>query len=168
MCFHFSFPCLLTCCESSATGMTSRINFFFASGNLELEALRVRVVSHMSLMDSTAVFEGRALAIGLSQNSVDALGLRGWVTHATFAFAVATNPGANDDQSFIDGVLVPILGREDHLDAPKLRRLFYEAIPSLQRTFAGRWRPMSRRHRESSHLQRLLRDLRPCRQGSPR
>ena len=107
--------------------MTSRINFFFASGNLELEALRARVVSHMSLMDSTAVFEGRALAIGLSQNSVDALGLRGWVTHATFAFAVATNPGANDDQSFIDGVLVPILGREDHLDAPKLRRLFYES-----------------------------------------
>ena len=81
----------------------------------------------MSLVDSNAVFESRALAIGLSQGTVDALALRGWVTHATFAFSVATNPGAGDDQAFIDGVLVPILGREDHLDAPKLRRLFYES-----------------------------------------
>ena len=81
----------------------------------------------MSLVDSNAVFESRALAIGLSQDTVNALGLRGWVTHATFAFSVATNPGTGDDQPFIDGVLIPILGREDHVDAPKLRRLFYES-----------------------------------------
>ena len=81
----------------------------------------------MSLVDSNAVFESRALAIGISQDTVNALGLRGWVTHATFAFSVATNPGTGDDQPFIDGVLIPILGREDHVDAPKLRRLFYES-----------------------------------------
>ena len=81
----------------------------------------------MSLVDSGAVFESRALSIGLPQATIDALGLRGWVTHATFAFAVATNPAAGDDQAFIDGVLIPILGRDDHVDAPKLRRLFYES-----------------------------------------
>ena len=61
----------------------------------------------MSLVDSNAVFESRALAIGISQDTVNALGLRGWVTHATFAFSVATNPGTGDDQPFIDGVLIP-------------------------------------------------------------
>ena len=81
----------------------------------------------MSLVDSNAVFESRALAIGLSAATVNALALRGWVTHATFAFSVATNPGAGDDQAFIDGVLVPVLGREQHVDAPKLRRLFFES-----------------------------------------
>ena len=81
----------------------------------------------MSLVDSNAVFESRALAIGLSAATVNALALRGWVTHATFAFFVATNPGAGDDQAFIDGVLVPVLGREQHVDAPKLRRLFFES-----------------------------------------
>ena len=81
----------------------------------------------MSLVDSAAVFEARALAIGLNQNTVNALGLRGWLTHATFAFAVATSPGSGDDQSFVEGVLVPILGSDDHVDAPKLRRLFYES-----------------------------------------
>jgi len=57
------------------------------------------------------------------------------VTHATFAFSVATNPAAGDDQAFIDGddqafidgVLIPILGAEQHVDAPKLRRLFFES-----------------------------------------
>ena len=91
----------------------------------------------MSLVDSHAVFESSALAIGLSQDTVNALGLRGWVTHATFAFSVATNPGTDDDQPFIDGVLIPILGREDHVDAPKLRRLFYE---SHTLTAADLWR----------------------------
>ena len=64
----------------------------------------------MSLVDSNAVFESRALAIGLSQETVNALALRGWVTHATFAFLAATNHGTGDDQPFIDGVLIPILG----------------------------------------------------------
>ena len=81
----------------------------------------------MSLVDSNAVFESRALAIGVPQQTIQALAARGWITHATFAFSVATNPAAGDDQSFIDGVLIPILGNEGHVDAPKLRRLFYES-----------------------------------------
>lgn len=77
-------------------------------------------------MDSAAVFEGRARAIGLTDEMIQALGLRGWTTHATFTFAVATQPGA-DEQAFADGVLVPVLGQADHVAAPKLRRLFFEA-----------------------------------------
>ena len=80
----------------------------------------------MSLVDSTAVFEGRARTIGLTDEVIQALGLRGWSTLATFAFAVATQPGA-DEQAFADGVLVPVLGQADHVSAPKLRRLFFEA-----------------------------------------
>ena len=81
----------------------------------------------MSLVDSTAVFGNRALSIGLTNPTVEALARRGWVTHATFAFSVATNPSTGDDQAFVDEVLVPILGRGDHIDAPKLRRLFFES-----------------------------------------
>ena len=76
-------------------------------------------------MDSAAVFEGRARSIGLTEPVINSLGLRGWTTHATYAFAVATQPGA-DEQAFADGVLVPIFGAADHPDSPKLRRLFFE------------------------------------------
>mmetsp|Transcript_56011 Transcript_56011/g.91199 ORF Transcript_56011/g.91199 Transcript_56011/m.91199 type:complete len:408 (+) Transcript_56011:59-1282(+) len=80
----------------------------------------------MSLVDSTAVLEGRARTIGLSDAVMTAMALMGWTTHATFAFAVATQPGG-DEQVFIDGVVIPILGAAEHIDAPKLRRLFFEA-----------------------------------------
>lgn len=80
----------------------------------------------MSLVDSTAVFESRARTIGLSDQVITALAVRGWGSHATFAFAVATQPGA-DEQAFADGVLVPILGQADHPDSAKLRRLFFES-----------------------------------------
>ena len=74
----------------------------------------------MSLVDSAAVFEGRARTIGLSDQVLTALWLRGWTTHATFAFSVATQPGP-DEQAFADGVIVPILGEPDHMDAPNER-----------------------------------------------
>ena len=111
----------LGCVQSVKSKVTARLVIFFGFNCHNLWK------ATMSLVDSNAVFESRALAIGISQDTVNALGLRGWVTHATFAFSVATNPGTGDDQPFIDGVLIPILGREDHVDAPKLRRLFYES-----------------------------------------
>eukprot|EP00435_Cladocopium_sp_Y103_P006831 s259_g2.t1 len=78
------------------------------------------------MVDSVAVFEGRARTIGLSEALVNAMGLRGWTTHATFAFSVATQPGV-DEQAFVDGVVMPLLGAAEHIDAPKLRRLFFES-----------------------------------------
>eukprot|EP00435_Cladocopium_sp_Y103_P067316 s126_g29.t2 len=80
----------------------------------------------MSLVDSTAVFDTRARTIGIPDATLNQMNLRGWTTHATFAFSVATQPGL-DEQAFIDGVVVPILGQPDHIDAPKLRRLFFES-----------------------------------------
>ena len=80
----------------------------------------------MSLVDSAAVFETRAKAIGLADGVLNAMALRGWTTHATFAFAVACQPGA-DEQAFLDGVVVPILGAAEHAEAPRLRRLFFES-----------------------------------------
>ena len=87
----------------------------------------------MSLVDSAAVFEGRARVIGLPDATINAMGLRGWTTHATFAFSVATQPGV-DEQAFVDGVVVPLLGAPDHIEAPKLRRLFFEAHTQHQLT----------------------------------
>ncbi|CAL1132314.1 unnamed protein product [Cladocopium goreaui] len=80
----------------------------------------------MSLVDSTAVFEARAASIGVPDDVVAAMALKGWVSHGTYAFAVATQPGA-DEQAFLDGVIIPLLGGADHIAAPKLRRLFFES-----------------------------------------
>ena len=80
----------------------------------------------MSLVDSNAVFESRARASGIPDQVITNMGLRGWTTHATYAFSVATQPGA-DEQAFMDGVITPILGNPDHPDAPKLRKLFFES-----------------------------------------
>eukprot|EP00435_Cladocopium_sp_Y103_P012604 s5263_g3.t1 len=92
-----------------------------------LQLLRAIVAArNMSMVDSTAVFEGRAKAIGLTEAVVHSMGLRGWTTHATFAFSVATQPGV-DEQAFLDGVVIPVLGSAEHTDAPKLRRLFFES-----------------------------------------
>ena len=80
----------------------------------------------MSLVDSTAVFEARATSIGVPEDVLAAMALKGWVSHGTYAFAVATQPGA-DEQAFLDGVIIPLLGAADHIAAPKLRRLFFES-----------------------------------------
>lgn len=78
------------------------------------------------MVDSNAVFETRARGIGLTDAVITAMAVRGWTSHATFAFSVATQPGV-DEQAFVDGVVIPILGAAEHIDAPKLRRLFFEA-----------------------------------------
>ena len=80
----------------------------------------------MSLVDSSAVFESRARAIGLGDQVIHDMAVKGWGSHGTYAFAVATQPGG-DEQVFLDGVIVPLLGSPDHPDAAKLRRLFFES-----------------------------------------
>eukprot|EP00971_Amphidinium_carterae_P148176 2936958-Amphidinium_carterae.1 len=46
---------------------------------------------------------------------------------ANFAFSSPYVPGTPDESTFAKNVLVPLLGGSDHADAPKLRRLVYEA-----------------------------------------
>ena len=103
--------------------------FSFETPHCVAGSLRVA----MSLVDSNAVFEARARSIGLSDEVITAMAVKGWSmavkgwsTHGTYAFSVATQPGA-DEQAFMDGVIVPLLTTPDHPEAPKLRRLFFEA-----------------------------------------
>ena len=64
--------------------------------------------------------------IGLDAHK-DEMARRGWTTLSTFAFASSWAPGSGDDAAFVTQVVTPILGRADHPDLPKLRKLYHEA-----------------------------------------
>ena len=93
----------------------------------------------MAAVDSEAVFSARALAMGISAPTLTAVRAKGWNTMASFAFACAYVPGTGDDQAFVAGVLVEILGagHNTHADTARLRRLYFEshtlAIQDLRR-----------------------------------
>lgn len=76
-----------------------------------------------TLTESAAVFEAKLKELGLDSYK-DAMAARGWTT---FAFSSSLAPGAGDDTAFITQVVTPILGRADHADSPKLRKLYHEA-----------------------------------------
>ena len=48
----------------------------------------------------------------------------GWDTIGGFAFSTSYQPGIGDEKPFVVAVLLPLLGREDHVDAAGFRRLF--------------------------------------------
>ena len=79
-----------------------------------------------TLTESTAVFEAKLKDLGLEAYK-DEMGRRGWTTLSTFAFASSWAPGSGDDAAFITQVVTPILGRADHPDLPKVRKLYHEA-----------------------------------------
>ena len=79
------------------------------------------------LIDSKPEFKARTLKYGLSEAQYEALVKKGLDTFASYAFASTWTPGVADDSQFIDKVVLPVLGDKDHVDAPKLRRLAYEA-----------------------------------------
>ncbi|CAL1158028.1 unnamed protein product [Cladocopium goreaui] len=83
----------------------------------------------MSLVDSNAVFESRALAIGISQDTVNALGLRGWVTHATFAFSAPHKKEAEPKRTRED----PASNKKNAAEAAKLKRLRRTPMPKQLR-----------------------------------
>ena len=83
--------------------------------------------SIMANIDSEAYFDARMTVVGLSPAEQAAVRARGWLTLATFAFASSWTPGQADEQQFLTKVVVPVLGAEDHISAPKLRRLMFEA-----------------------------------------
>ena len=118
----------------------------------------------MSLVDSAAVFEARARSIGLDDQVIGQMGLRGWVSHAKYAFSVATTPGG-DEQIFADGVIVPLLGNADHRDAPKLRRLFFESHTLTAAEMSERLTLQNKRRPGSFQRLKSLRDLRCCKKG---
>ena len=49
----------------------------------------------------------------------------------TFAFCASNSPSTLSGATFIEKVVVPILGDREHVDAPKLRRLHFEAYTTV-------------------------------------
>ena len=83
------------------------------------------------MVDSTALFKSRCLATGLTDASYNALTDKGWGTLGTFAFCASNSPATVTDAVFAEKVVQPILGDRDHADAPKLRRLHFEAYTTV-------------------------------------
>ena len=79
-----------------------------------------------TLTESSAVFEAKLKDLGLDGYKDD-MAHRGWTTLSTFAFASSWAPGSGDDTAFVTQVVTPILGRADHADLPKLRKLHHGA-----------------------------------------
>ena len=78
-----------------------------------------------SALDSKAVFEEKLQQMGLI-TYLGPLAGYGWDTIAGFAFSTAYQPGLGDEKPFVDAVLVPLLGRPDHVDAAGFREFFWE------------------------------------------
>ena len=81
----------------------------------------------MSGIESAAVFESRALAIGISQATLTALTNAGLDTFGKYAFSCSYQPGSSDEAPLKD-LLTTVLGAEPNVGtfAP-LWRLYFEA-----------------------------------------
>ena len=77
-------------------------------------------------LDSVAVFAKRVQELKLG-SFYNALVAAGFDTMGAFAFSCSFAPGQSDDTSFINEVVVPILGDPAHILKPQARRLFFEA-----------------------------------------
>ena len=83
------------------------------------------------MVDSTALFRARCSATGLSEAAITALTDKGWGTLGTFAFCASNSPSTVTDAVFAEKVVLAVLGDRDHADAPKLRRLHFEAYTTV-------------------------------------
>lgn len=79
-------------------------------------------------LESTAVFESRALAMGLSSVEIGNLVSNGWGSFATFAFAANFVPGSANDSEFVQ-LCATVCGADPAPPAriPLIRRLYFEA-----------------------------------------
>lgn len=94
----------------------------------------------MPLYNSEDVFSDRAKAMGLS-DLIPAMKTRGWTTPGAYGFSSAYVPGAPDDTSFIERVVLPLVGSETDARVPALRMLHAEcytlAVAEMQRRITG-------------------------------
>ena len=85
----------------------------------------------MSFGDSSAVFEQRSRAIGLSDDVIKGFKDNGLDTMAKLAFACNFSPGGSDDKPFKD-LLTKVLGRDANLvEESCARRLFNESYATV-------------------------------------
>ena len=86
----------------------------------DLALVKVHRAQSQSLMatltESEAVFESKLKELGLEGKLAD-MKAKGWRTLATFAFSSSWAPGTGDD-TFLNQVVIPILGRQDHSPRP--------------------------------------------------
>ena len=92
----------------------------------------------MSVLESKAVFLGRARHMGVSESTIEAMERKNWATLASFAFSSSYVPGSGDDRSFKEQVLVPLLGSADHVESSALRRLLFESYTLSAAELRGR------------------------------
>lgn len=83
----------------------------------------------MTSLESEAFFDARMVSMGITAATCTAIRARNLTTLASFAFATGYLPNGSDDAVFKRELLEPVLGQgyETHADAPRLRRLFFEA-----------------------------------------
>ena len=85
----------------------------------------------MSFGDSAAVFETRALQMGMEPAVLQKLKDKGFTTMAIFAFSCNYAPGASSDKPFID-MVKDALGRDGTaLEMSVMRRLFSESYANV-------------------------------------
>ena len=83
---------------------------------------------NMGTVDSEALFDSRMTVFKLSAQEQADVRAHGWTTHAGFAFSSSYTPNQIDDAPFVNAVLIPVLGAENHPSAHKLRRLLFESF----------------------------------------
>lgn len=84
----------------------------------------------MAMLDSVAVFEARAKEMGLPDEDLARISLKGWNTFARLAFSCSYTPGQADDTSLMRlGAAITGVGANDPPEErmPIVRRLFFES-----------------------------------------
>ena len=78
-------------------------------------------------LNSKAVFQARVKECQLYEywNRFEALG---WTTMGAFAFSANHQPGSPDETSFLNEVVIPVVGDVNHPLKAMLRRLHFEAF----------------------------------------
>ena len=82
----------------------------------------------MATLESAAVFEERALAIGVSQVDINALKVANFGSFAKFAWSCTYQPGAQDDSSLKSMLEAAIARAPSAGEMSSWRRLFYESF----------------------------------------
>ena len=82
-------------------------------------------------LDSEAVFEARLKAVGLEDVHIQKAREAGWRTLAEFAFSSSYVPGQVGDSTFVNEVVIVVLGDANHVKRSALRRVFFEAYTAV-------------------------------------
>ena len=100
--------------------------FFFRFSAVCFKLLCIRS-QRATMVGSIAFFRSRCHATGLTEAAITALTNKGWKTSGTFASCASNFPATVTGTIFAEKVVQQISGNREHVDAPKLGRLHFEA-----------------------------------------